>query len=392
VSEINGAGGRSIAYAFAPQGKVRPFVVYALRQLPKDRRAAVASNSAFSDLDYAIYLGNSKERGTLVATDFPSFPIAGQQATVRVPFGDEVLTTVVTARTPLGGALSAQLSWIVLVLGMLLSFAAGLVTLRLVSRQRTAEFAEGETRRLYDELGTMYGQQRTIAETLQRALLPKSPPEIPGLKIAMRFVAGARGVDIGGDWYSIVPLENGRFFFVIGDVSGRGLSAASIMARLRFTVRAYALDGDSPSTILEKCSKQLDIDVDGHFATVLVGVGDVARRQVTLANAGHLPPYVLSDEYNGFLTTTVGVPLGVSGGTYESVTFPLAPRSTLVVFTDGLIERRGEAIDVGLSRFGQVVRNHEGSDIDDLVDQAIADLAYEASEDDVAILGVRWVG
>jgi serine phosphatase RsbU (regulator of sigma subunit) len=101
---------------------------------------------------------------------------------------------------------------------------------------------------------------------------------------------------------------------------------------------------------------------------------------------------VLSDEYNGFLTTTVGVPLGVSGGTYESVTFPLAPRSTLVVFTDGLIERRGEAIDVGLSRFGQVVRNHEGSDIDDLVDQAIADLAYEASEDDVAILGVRWVG
>jgi serine phosphatase RsbU (regulator of sigma subunit) len=392
VSELRGASGRTLAYAYAQKGAAGQFAIYAVRPLPKDHQAAVASNSAFSDLYYAIYLGDAQHPVALLATDVPSFPIAGQHVTVHVPFGNTVLTTVVTARTPLAGSLPAQLPWIALVLGLLISLAAGLVTLRLVRRQRTAEVAEGETRRLYDELGTLYGQQRTIAETLQRTLLPLSPPDIPGLEVAMRFVPGARGIDIGGDWYSIVALDDGRFFFVIGDVSGRGLSAASIMARLRFTVRAYAMDGDPPSLILEKSAKQIDIDVDGHFATVLVGIGDVVRHEVTVANAGHLPPYLMSGDDRGYVTTPTGVPLGVSGGPYESVTFPVAPRSTLIVFTDGLVERRGESIDVGLSRFGDVANSQQGRHIDDLVDHAIEQLAFDASDDDVAILGVRWMG
>ena len=145
-------------------------------------------------------------------------------------------------------------------------------------------------RGLYEQLGGLYGEQRTIAETLQQALLPRTNPSIPNLEIATRYVAGTVGVDIGGDWYSTLPIDDAHFAFVIGDVSGRGIDAASIMARLRFTIRAYLLEGHAPDTVLEMCSHQLDIEYDGHFATVLVGVGDLETRRVVLANAGHPRP------------------------------------------------------------------------------------------------------
>jgi serine phosphatase RsbU (regulator of sigma subunit) len=391
VAEVISEGHRVLAYSVALPGSDREYAVYAERPLPKDRRAAVASDSAFSDLKYAIYLGNSVKSGSLLATDFTTYPIPGPNVTVHVPFGDNALTTVVAANTPLGGSLSAQLPWIVLTLGVILSMASAMVTMRLVSRRRTAEVIGSQTRQLYDELGALYGQQRTIAETLQRALLPSSLPEIPGLAVAVRFVPGARGVEIGGDWYSVVALEDGRFFFVIGDVSGRGLSAASIMARLRFTIRAYALDGDSPTEILEKCVKQLDISVDGHFATVLVGIGDVDRNEVTLANAGHLRPFLLSDDCQDYLVTPTGPPLGVGPALYESTTYALAPNSTLVAFTDGLIERRGENLDVGFARLSQALSENRDAGVEDLIDSAIAELSTDSSDDDLAILVLRWL-
>ena len=92
------------------------------------------------------------------------------------------------------------------------------------------------------------------------------------------------------------------------------------MAALRFTIRTYALEGYWPTAILDKCSKQLHVLADGHFATVLVGMGDVRRREITLANAGHLNPLVIDGERTSFIECRVGVPLGVPGGTYESVT------------------------------------------------------------------------
>jgi serine phosphatase RsbU (regulator of sigma subunit) len=389
VSEFQDGRQLSLGFALATPGSGPRFAVYAERPLPADRKAAVAQNSAFSDLSYAIYLGGTTTPSHLLTTDFDRLPVSGRHATVREPFGDSQLTLVVAAQSQLTGTLSSWLPWIFAVMGIVLSVSAALITERLVRRRHAAESAETQIRRLYDELGTLYGRQRTIAETLQRTLLPRASPDIPGLEIAVRYLPGAHGIDIGGDWYSIVGLDDGRFAFVIGDVSGRGLSAASTMAALRFTIRAYALDGDAPSTILEKCSDQLDIDTDGHFATVLIGLGDVARHEITLANAGHLNPLLIDGGRTSFVPTPVGVPIGVAGGHYRSVTVTVPPRATLIAFTDGLVERRHESLDAGLKRFEDAATGQD-LELDALVEQIVGTLGNDGSEDDIAILAVRW--
>ena len=205
----------------------------------------------------------------------------------------------------------------------------------------------------------------------------------------MQYVPGTTGMEIGGDWYSVIPLDDGRFGFVVGDVSGRGLSAARVMAALRFTVRAYFLEGYSPEEILEKCSRHLHVPIDGHFATVLVGIGDVARHEITLANVGHFNPLVVEGARSAYIGTSLGPPLGVAGGTYESVTVNVRPRSTLIAFTDGLVEKRGESLDQGLERLEKVARGENGS-LDHLLAKVIEEVSSGASEDDIAMLGLRW--
>ena len=310
---------------------------------------------------------------------------------MKVPFGNTVLTIVLTARTPLGGTLSSWLAGIFVILGLLVTLGAVWITERLVRRRRAAERAELEVRDLYGEMGALYGEQRSIAETLQRALLPQSMPSIPGLEIACRYLPGAQGVEIGGDWYSIVGLEEGAFFFVVGDVSGRGLEAAAIMARMRYTAPAYAFDGDSPSEILNKSARQLDVDIDGHFATALVGVGNVDRRELVLANAGHLYPYLLGGDDAGFIRTPINVPLGVQGRPYEGMRVTVEAGSTLIAFTDGLIERRAETLDTGLQRLEESFLRHAHEPVEQLVSNVMSELVGDASEDDVAILAVRWL-
>ena len=390
VVEGSAGGVHYLEYAYALPGNHHRFAVFAERPLPANRRARVAQNSAFSDLNYAIYLGTSKSPSHLLTTDIGRFPVSGGSATVTVPFGDTVLTTLVTARGPLGGALSANLPWIVGLLGVLLTTGAAWLTERLLQRRRDAERAEAKVRSVYGELETLYGEQRTIAETLQRALLPQVLPSIAGVEVAARYFPGAQGVEIGGDWYSALALDDSRFAFVIGDVSGRGLTAASIMARLRFTIRAHALDGDSPAHILDKCTRHLDVTTDGHFATVLVGIGDLKKQEITVANAGHPAPLLMSKGHAHFIDTIPGPPIGVSDHSYTSVTVSITPPATLIAFTDGLIERRNEVLDMGFKRLEHVALANSDCPLDALIDQVVEDLNGRESEDDIAILGLRW--
>ena len=200
---------------------------------------------------------------------------------------------------------------------------------------------------------------------------------------------GTGGVDIGGDWYSVVLLDDRRFAFVVGDVSGRGISAATIMARLRFTVRAYLLEGHPPHVVLEMCSRQLDIETDGHFATVLVGIGEIDSRRVTLANAGHLNPLIVDGVTATFAQSAAGLPIGLTTTTYGSSTFVMPPGSMLVAFTDGLVERRGEGIDLGLERLAEAAARPAPS-LDRLLSELASELAGQELTDDVAVLAFRW--
>jgi serine phosphatase RsbU (regulator of sigma subunit) len=387
VNEVHSGQRSLLAYGLAIPGE--KYVVLAEHPIPADRRAAVAKNSAFSQLNYAIFIGPTTAPANMLTTSFATLPPGGRTKIQVIPWGDASLTLETTARGHLGGDLPAQLPWIFAVLGVILSIAAAWITERLVQGRRTAERDATRIRELYGELATLFRQQRTTSETLQRALLPRKSPQIPGMEFAVKYEPGAKGLEIGGDWYSIVATDDEHFVFVIGDVSGHGLSAATVMAELRFTIRAYALEGNTPASILEKCSSQLDV-TEGHFATVLIGSVDVARHEVTLANAGHLNPLLLTGEEKSFIDTALGVPIGVSGDPYHSVTVTVPPRSSVIAFTDGLVERRGESLDVGLARLVAATDNST-LPLDGLFARLSAELAYDTSEDDIAMLGFRWL-
>ncbi|MGH9079496.1 MAG: PP2C family protein-serine/threonine phosphatase [Acidimicrobiales bacterium] len=333
-----------LGYAYALPASPR-FIVYGEQLVPGSQRAAVAGNSAFSDLNYAIYLGRSPVSRNLLATSASQLPINGRMATILVPFGNAYLTLVTAPVGQLGGAFSQWLPWIFGILGLLLTLVAVWITQRMVSRRQSAEGDTQQIQDLYAQLGQLYREQRTIADSLQLALLPQARPEIPGLEIGVRYVPGASGIDIGGDWYSVVEMDARYFAFVIGDVSGRGIKAAAVMAALRFTIRALVLEGNPPAAVLEKCSKQAEAIIGDHYATVLVGLGDLDRHEVTLANAGHLNPLLLIDDSAEFVETDVGRPLGMAGDDdYRAVTVSTPPKSTMIAFTDGLAQPLHAAI------------------------------------------------
>jgi serine phosphatase RsbU (regulator of sigma subunit) len=218
--------------------------------------------------------------------------------------------------------------------------------------------------------------------------LPEELPEFPGLDLAVRYVPGVDGVDIGGDWYDVIGVDDGRVVFVVGDVSGRGLRAATVMASLRYAIRAYVAQGDPPATILVKLTKLISIARDGHFATVLCGLIDVEGHTVTFANAGHPKPLIVDADRAEFADTPVGPPVGVTTTEYESVTVVIPPNGTLLAYTDGLFERRGENPDTGLARLRGAVAGDQP--LDGLLDGVLRFMTPDGGHDDTAILGMRW--
>jgi serine phosphatase RsbU (regulator of sigma subunit) len=372
-----------IGYASTSTQTPPRFVAYAEAALPANRTSVVRRDSAFSGLASAIYLGDTEDPSTLLTASTPHLPLRSPRSSQRVAFGDSSLLLVMSPTTELGGRLMALLPWLVGAIGLLATLGVSALAERLLRRRDQAE-------RLARDNAYLYANQRSVAETLQHSLLPDSLPEIPGVDLAFRYQPGAAGVDIGGDWYDVIPLDGDTLMLVVGDVSGRGVKAGAVMASLRFAIRAFASQGDSPSVILAKLTRLVDLDHDGHFATVLCGIADVTARTVTIANAGHPHALLAFGDDVSRVEGPVGVPIGVSGSAvYESVTVSVPPRATLLAFTDGLFERRGETIDVGLARLRASVAGTERP-LEELLTEIVEAQASDVDHDDVAILGVRW--
>jgi serine phosphatase RsbU (regulator of sigma subunit) len=377
------ASERRLGYAYAASAPNTRFVVYAEAALPKDRRAAIDTNSAFADLGYALYLGPVADESQLLASSTGGALLHGRRASATVPFGDTQLHVVMTPHKQLGGTLLARLPLALAALGLLITAAAVWLIERLTRRRRQAEA-------LAEENGRLYANQRSVAQTLQHSLLADVLPEVAGLEIAARYVAGVEGIDIGGDWYDVIPFDDSRVLVVVGDVSGRGLHAATMMAALRYSMRAYAAQRSSPAEILRALSNLVSVRRDGHFATVLCALIDVAGRTITCANAGHPEPLVVDGQDAQFIETTIGVPIGVwPDAQYDEVITTLPRRATLFMYTDGLVERRGEALDVGLQRLAEAAVTNQSS-LDNVLGAMVARSIPDGSDDDAALIGVRW--
>jgi len=390
VTGILGAARPSLGFSYKALGASPRFVVYAEKQLPKNRRSTVESNSAFSDLNYALYLGHRQSSSSLLVTSLSHLPASGRRAADVEPFGDSALTLVVTPRVSLGGAFFQHLPWIVAVAGLLISLAAALLTDRLVQRRRRAEALARILDRVAGENQRMYAEQRSIAETLQHALLPSALPKIEGLTISASYIPASAGIDVGGDWYDVVAIAEGRVLLVIGDVSGHGLIAATTMASLRHATLAYAAEDADPVSVLTKLSDYVNQGPHDYFATMLCAIVDLGDASLTIASAGHPPPLLMTGGRGRYLDVSPGVPIGVRRtAPYASSRLTVAPNSTLVAFTDGLVERRGEVIDAGLDRL-RIIADRQTLPVEDLGGRLASDLATDEHHDDTAILIVRW--
>jgi serine phosphatase RsbU (regulator of sigma subunit) len=382
--------GEQIRLAFALANPETGHVVLAERAVPANRRSRVDQDSAFADLNYAIYLGDGTRMADLSTTDVDpaDLPLKGAHRS-EVPFADTKLTLVMSPKRHLGSSLSQRLPVILGVGGLLLTIIAALVARQLVRARSEAENNTETITGLFQRVDLLYEEQRDLFVRLQRALLPQVIPDVPQIEIASRYVAGAQGVDIGGDWYSVIGVDDDRFAFVVGDVSGHGVDAVAVMAHARFTLRAYLVDGDSPQVALGKCSHQFDIAIDDHMVTAIAGLGNWRTGEMVLANAGHPPPLLVADGHADFVSLPVGRPLGVGPSTYEPATFTMPAGATMILFTDGLIERRTEDIDAGMRRLVDVVAPIVEDPLEDLVNQILTSLRDEDAVDDIAVLALR---
>jgi PAS domain S-box-containing protein len=237
----------------------------------------------------------------------------------------------------------------------------------------------------------LFQREHEIAEELQRSLLPAQIPQLEGFATAARYFAAGDGSQVGGDWYDAQLGPDGRLLLVVGDVAGRGITAAATMGQLRSALRAYALDGHSPAALLTRLNAfQVGLHERGMTTVALVSV-DPASGELRYAKAGHPPALLVDAEgHVKWLREASGPPLGaLDDPVFTEGTAQLGPGGTLVLYSDGLVEVRGEPLDRGFERLSAAtIAAPDG--IDELSDGILAGtLADPAVEDDVTLVVIR---
>ncbi|MFD9304597.1 SpoIIE family protein phosphatase [Streptomyces sp. NPDC060048] len=239
--------------------------------------------------------------------------------------------------------------------------------------------------------------ERELTTGLQRSMMPQLGPEIPGMTIAARYVPTGGGLQVGGDWYDMIPLPSGRFALVIGDVQGHDVRAAGLMGQLRIAVRAYASEGHRPDAVLSRASRFLaglcsaqDKDADAQedefqsprFATCLYVECDPQTGLLEVARAGHPDPAIRMTDGTVLMRPTAGgLPLGIVPDTdYPTTRFTLEPGETMMLCTDGLIETGGHDLDTGWARLRAILESerHDPESLEPHHLEELADLLVQA--------------
>jgi GAF domain-containing protein/anti-sigma regulatory factor (Ser/Thr protein kinase) len=231
-------------------------------------------------------------------------------------------------------------------------------------------------------------EQRRVAEALQRTLLPPELPTIAGLELASRYVP-AEGTGLGGDWYDVFELPESRIAIVVGDVVGHGVAAAAVMAQLRTALRAYAAAGHEPAEVVAAVDQLMWQLGPTAMTTLVYLLLDPVEETLEIVNAGHLPPLVVDPVGEArFMEVQRALPLGTTPGeTYRSQTISFPAGTGLVLYTDGLVERRDAPLDVGMEGLRAI--SAASRDVEQLCTDALARLMPTAPADDVAVVAAR---
>ncbi len=259
------------------------------------------------------------------------------------------------------------------------------------------KMAEEFAQRLADAMANAEtsAREHTIAETLQRALLPGALPAVPGLDLAAGYLSASDGVHVGGDWYDVFPLGDKRVGLVIGDVAGHSITSASIMGQVRSMLRAYAIDHPRPDDALQRTNIALARLLPEAMASAVYAVLDLATGDLTYANAGHPPPLITTGTGQAeYLDDAPGVMLGACA----DISLPagqrrLTPGTGLLFYTDGLIEDRRRDIDEGLGALAATLKQSRARTAGQIRDSAESMLHGKPSRaDDVCLLAAQLAG
>jgi serine phosphatase RsbU (regulator of sigma subunit) len=230
----------------------------------------------------------------------------------------------------------------------------------------------------------LYTEEHSIALTLQRSFLPERTPRIPGLEIAARYVPAAETAEIGGDFYDVIELADGRLLIAIGDVAGHSIHAATVMVELRHALRAYAIEDRDPAELVTLLERMLMRYHRREFATLCVLLLDPSSDELRVVNAGHLPPLVVDDTGARYLNV-YGRMLGLGGTRPPSSVHVLPATWSIVLVTDGLVELPGLDLDTAMEELRTAVR------LDVEPEQLCVELLerFSGRHDDIALLVLR---
>ncbi|NUP78575.1 MAG: serine/threonine-protein phosphatase, partial [Nonomuraea sp.] len=228
-----------------------------------------------------------------------------------------------------------------------------------------------------------YTEEHAIALTLQRSLLPSRIPEVPGLQVALRYQPAVDNVEVGGDFYEVLPVD-GRVLVAVGDVEGHSLHAATVMAELRHALRASLIAQVDLSASLDLLNQMMRRYHRGLTATVCLMLIDPATGEIELANAGHIPPLFAGpgSAYHGLGNLL----LGAVPEEYKVDRLTLPPGGTMMLFTDGLVEDRHILLDDSMEKARHLAETVE-DDLEEFADRVLG--AFGSREDDVALVVLR---
>jgi len=249
----------------------------------------------------------------------------------------------------------------------------------------TAESMFDAEARLAAELA----EERHVALELQRAILPLHDEafDLPGLRTMVRYLPASKAGRVGGDWYITADMPGGHVLIAIGDVAGHGLAAAAGMARLRGALAGLAITGSPPERLVGWLNDLVRYVAPEHTASVIAGYFDPVSRTLTWAQAGHPPPVLVRGSWARPLDPPAGILLGAGDEEYSAAVLALAPDDLLLLYSDGLIERRDRSLDEGLAALSGAVRGIADPEL--AIDAALRALGSTDAEDDTCLVALR---